>query len=310
MNAIKDIVLTIGENGNVIYANTSFYEQFGYHSRDLGGDNNNNNGSGVVNASHALTIGTVFPSILQVLHHSGSVSSTTTSNSNTVTQNYHNNSSTNAINVTNNIQESISSNNNSGTIYNQILKELEDGHSHALKGVTKNHKDTIDFECIITKTYIVLNGIDTIAYVLVGRKISNRLSSSSISNTGTEEEEEILGEFDKMLLDEQERTRFKEFCRNEKSEENMLFIESVLEYKSLKKPHERMIKQEYILNTFLSNDNLLNLSDEIFSEEIPLIRRGVGQIDLFDNLLVYIETVVCKDTFMRFKQQQTHLMYL
>ncbi|KAL9656046.1 hypothetical protein ABK040_007664 [Willaertia magna] len=313
MNAIKDIVITIGVNGNVLYANTSFYEQFGYSQRDVGNSDENQNN----NNNSCLMIGAIFPDILNTLQNTGSTSSLTTtvtgSNTNTITNNYQFNNnnnitiSTTTAPVTTN-KEDINA--NIGNIYTHILKELEDNRSHFLKGVTKNHKDTIDFECIITKTYIVLNGVDTIAYVLVGRKMSNRLSSSSLSNTVTEEEEEMLGEFDKMLLDEHERLRFKEFCKNEKSEENILFIESVLEYKALKKPHERMIKQEYILNTFLANATLLNLSDEMFTREVPLIRRGIGQVDLFDNLLIYVETIVCKDTYMRFKQQQTHLMYL
>ncbi|KAL9649510.1 hypothetical protein ABK040_003190 [Willaertia magna] len=303
MNAIKDIVITIGVDGNVLYANTSFYEQFGYSQRDLGNTEENLK----LNGNNCLTIGTIFPDILNNLQNTGSTSSLSSlSGSNNNTGSNYQFSNNNNITTAPSTRHDI----NSGNIYTYILKEFREGHSHLMKGVTKNHKDTIDFECIITKTYIVLNGVDTIAYVLVGRKMSNRLSSSSLSNTVTDEEEEMLGEFDKMLLDENERLRFKEFCKNEKSEENILFIESVLEYKALKKPHERMIKQEYILNTFLANATLLNLSDEMFTREVPLIRRGIGQVDLFDNLLIYVETIVCKDTYMRFKQQQTHLMYL
>ncbi|KAL9656051.1 hypothetical protein ABK040_007669 [Willaertia magna] len=303
MNAIKDIVITIGVDGNVLYANTSFYEQFGYSQRDLGNTEENLK----LNGNNCLTIGTIFPDILNNLQNTGSTSSLSSlSGSNNNTGSNYQFSNNNNITTAPSTRHDI----NSGNIYTYILKEFREGHSHLMKGVTKNHKDTIDFECIITKTYIVLNGIETVAYVLVGRKMSNRLSSSSLSNTVTDEEEEMLGEFDKMLLDENERLRFKEFCKNEKSEENILFIESVLEYKALKKPHERMMKQEYILNTFLANATLLNLSDEMFTREVPLIRRGIGQVDLFDNLLIYVETIVCKDTYMRFKQQQTHLMYL
>ncbi|KAL9652870.1 hypothetical protein ABK040_010902 [Willaertia magna] len=309
MNAIKDIVLTIGEGGNIIYANHSFYEQLGYNARNINGS---------VNNSQSLTIDVVFPYILNTLKTAGSTSSLSTTTT-TITNQHHHIPSIDNMSIVNSRENLITNENNNknnnneisvGNIYTIILRELEDGRSHIIKAATKNHKETIDFECIITKTYVIINNVETVAYVLVGRKLSNRFSSSSMTNTLSEEDEEILGEFDKMLLDEHERLKFKEFCRNEKSEENILFIESVLEYKNLKQPHERMIKQEYILNTFLSNENHLNLSDEIFTKELPIIKRGIGQVDLFDNLLIYVETTVCKDTFMRFKQQQTHLMYL
>ncbi|KAL9646772.1 hypothetical protein ABK040_001194 [Willaertia magna] len=294
MNAIKDIVLTVNLDGRILFANSSFYDHFNYTTLDIEG-------------LHNVTIIDLFPELTNNLTYL----------SNSKLNEVYNNKSTSSSSSNNN-------NNNNGInnveLIGKILQYLTNDEFHLLKAApSKKKNEFIEYECMFTKCKVVLqNNEQSKVYVVVARKRSNRnsLNSTSTSNLNSisEEEEdhemnEILTEFDKILLDEKEREKFKEYCKQEKSEENILFIEQVMFYKQLKEPYERMIKQEYIFNNFLLN-NSLNISSEMLNKELMRIKNGLGQVDLFDQLLQFVEITVCKDTFMRYKQQQHDLMYL
>ncbi|KAL9644935.1 hypothetical protein ABK040_004429 [Willaertia magna] len=278
LNGIKDVVLTVDLNGNILFANTSFYDQFGFKNSEIEG-------------VHNVSVCDIFPELLNTINNLSNSKLDEIYNKNPTVE-------------------------KKKELIGQILISLADNNFHLLRASARKKNEHIEFECLFTKSKVVISNVDTKVYVVVARKISNRFSqnssSTNIQSSHSEESEEMenmLNEFDKMLLDIKEREKFKEYCKQERSEENILFIEQVLEYKQLKQPHERMIKQEYIVNNFLLN-NSLNISSDLMNREVVRIQKGLGQIDLFDQLLVFVQTVVCKDTFMRYKQQQHDLMYL
>ena len=117
----------------------------------------------------------------------------------------------------------------SGEGLSQVISSYDDLMSHPFTGLTKKRK-TIDFDAYITKTKMTCG--DQHMFVFVGR-ISSQMLGSSISKSSSLFS--MDNEFDRLLLNPEEKERFKQFCRSEKSEENILFMEAVLDYKSGKK---------------------------------------------------------------------------
>lgn len=189
----------------------------------------------------------------------------------------------------------------------QVISSYDDLMSHPFTGVTKKRKN-IDFDAYITKSKI--SSGDQHMFVFVGR-ISSQMLGSSISKSSSLFS--MDNEFDRLLLNSEEKERFKQFCKSEKSEENMLFLEAVLEYKSFKHTHERMIKQENIIQTFLMEEKSslpINIAGHVVKKEMGVISKGVGQLDLFDKLFNAVKNNLALDTFSRYKVQQHNLQYL
>lgn len=185
----------------------------------------------------------------------------------------------------------------SGDSLGQVILSYDDQMTHPFTGLTKKRKN-IDFEAYITKAK--QNSSGQHMFVFVGRISSQLLGTIPKSGSLLSME----GEFDRLLLNPEEKEKFKTFCRNEKSEENMLFMDAVLEYKSLKQTHERMIKQEAIIRTFLKGEEsplAINVSGTIVKKELTLIEKGVGQLDLFDKLYQTVKNNLALDTYSRYK---------
>ena len=189
----------------------------------------------------------------------------------------------------------------------QVISSYDDLMSHPFTGVTKKRKN-IDFDAYITKSK--MSSGDQHMFVFVGR-ISSQMLGSSISKSSSLFS--MDNEFDRLLLNSEEKERFKQFCKSEKSEENMLFLDAVLEYKTFKHTHERMIKQESIIQTFLMEEKSsfpINLAGHVVKKEMGVIVKGVGQLDLFDKLFNAVKSNLALDTFSRYKIQQQNLQYL
>ena len=186
-----------------------------------------------------------------------------------------------------------------GDSLGQVISSYDDGMAHPFTGVTRKKK-SVDFDAYVTKTKI--GDEEQHMFVFVAR------ISSQMLGTNTSNKSAILdvdgSDFDKMMLNPDERELFKEFCRQERSEENILFLEAVLDYKSIKQTHERMIKQETIIQTFLLEEKSpfpINVSGTTVKKELAVIQKGVGQLDLFDNLFTSVKNFTSKDTYSRFK---------
>ncbi|KAG2381296.1 hypothetical protein C9374_006285 [Naegleria lovaniensis] len=186
-----------------------------------------------------------------------------------------------------------------GDSLGQVISSYDDQMTHPFTGLTKKRKN-IDFDAYVTKAKQGNSTNGQHMFVFVGRVSSQLLGTipKSGSLLGME------GEFDRLLLNPEEKEKFKLFCRNEKSEENMLFMDAVLEYKSLKHTHERMIKQEAIIRTFLKGEEsplAVNVSGAVVKKELTLIEKGVGQLDLFDKLYQTVKNNLASDTYSRYK---------
>ena len=95
----------------------------------------------------------------------------------------------------------------------------------------------------------------------------------------------ILNNFNKMMQNPQFKAQFNEFCVNEDSEENVLFLNDVEQYRCISKTRDRVIKQhETVLRYNNSQRYQLNVSNRVKQIEHPKIVSGYGQLDLFDDL--------------------------
>jgi len=112
-------------------------------------------------------------------------------------------------------------------------------------------------------------------------------------------------EFETMLRTPFYKEAFKEFCRKEMSEENILFLEAVEDYRLMTKTHERALKQQEIIDRFLKENGSspLNLSHSVLQRELFSIEKGCGQIDLFDQVEIVVRGMVMSDTFARFNAE-------
>jgi hypothetical protein len=106
---------------------------------------------------------------------------------------------------------------------------------------------------------------------------------------------------------------FSEKCEQEKSTENLLFLEHVAKYKKIKDEKQRLAKGKFIQDEFLNTGSKLevNVSRDIALVVVNSILNRDAPLDLFDNLEKEIELLV-NDTMMRHtntitkKSQENH----
>ncbi|KAL0490229.1 RGS9 [Acrasis kona] len=101
------------------------------------------------------------------------------------------------------------------------------------------------------------------------------------------------------------REDFWQYCIKERSKENVMFLQQVELYKLTKAAKDRVKLQNQIYQRFLlpTSEDLLNLSGKILDKELPLIKEGYAQRDLFDSLERFVRNMVVSDTFRRYNEQ-------
>ncbi|EFC36662.1 predicted protein [Naegleria gruberi] len=145
------------------------------------------------------------------------------------------------------------------------------------------------------------------AYMIVARNLSdqNEMKQTIKNKQDKLDEMKQHSDFDRYMTDPILRQQFKEFCTKERAEENVIFLEQVMEYKKLSRTHERAKKQKEIIEMFLSENSAtpINISKQVFTTEVKKILEGFGQLQLFDNLETIIKSMLILDKFKRFISQ-------
>jgi methyl-accepting chemotaxis protein len=143
------------------------------------------------------------------------------------------------------------------------------------------------------------------AYVVLARNLTEQKEMQESLEAHNDQIKNMAAqiEFDYMLRSPEMRDKFKEWCLMEQSEENILFIESVEEYRMIRQAHERAMFQQEIVDTYLKDTGTrpLNLGAKIKESEIFQLEKAVGQIDAFDNIESAIRLLMITDTFCRFQ---------
>ncbi|EFC38310.1 RGS domain-containing protein [Naegleria gruberi] len=139
-------------------------------------------------------------------------------------------------------------------------------------------------------------------YVIVARNMSEQVELRQAVKVQEQRMQDFkLGmEFERVMMNSNGREMFKE-C----SEENILFLEDILLYKSIKKTSDRAKKQAEILNKYLCDNSpyAINISQKVREKEVKNIAEGYGQIDLFISIEKVVKSMLLKDTFLRFSLQ-------
>ncbi|KAL9641700.1 hypothetical protein ABK040_013204 [Willaertia magna] len=125
----------------------------------------------------------------------------------------------------------------------------------------------------------------------------------NLNNNNNNSDKERL-EFQEMFDNHQSRKEFKEFCAKEHNDENICFLEDVLFYKSLENIQERLNMQKEMFDNYIKNDapkqlNISKIELETFSIKIS---KGLGDVDIFDDLQGIVIRNVIFDVFKRFKE--------
>ena len=117
---------------------------------------------------------------------------------------------------------------------------------------------------------------------------------------------QMVMSFDSMMQQPETYAQFKEYCDNCLCAENLEFLKEVLKFKSLSKINERNDMKDSIYNKFLKQGAIweLNLSKEVVENQSKRIVKGIGQVDLFDDLEHVVKRMLVHDVFRRFQQQQ------
>ncbi|KAL0483449.1 RGS7 [Acrasis kona] len=112
--------------------------------------------------------------------------------------------------------------------------------------------------------------------------------------------------FAKVWDDPVSRRDFWQYCAKERSTENVNFLQEIEVYRSTKAVDERVKLQNQILQKFLlpTSEQLLNLSAKILDKQLPLVKEGYAQRDLFDALGGFVRSMVVSDTFTRYMDQK------
>jgi PAS domain-containing protein len=111
--------------------------------------------------------------------------------------------------------------------------------------------------------------------------------------------------FDAQFLVESFRRQLLQFCRNEKSDENILFLEALLQYKK-KNVSDRVEMQRVIYEKYIkaSAPKQLNINQELAATVGMKLIKSVGDIDLFKDVEQAVKVLVVTDAYPRFLKEQ------
>jgi HAMP domain-containing protein len=163
---------------------------------------------------------------------------------------------------------------------------------------TTRFKEKIPVSIRVTTTKIIIDDEPTEALVITAQ---NNTEESAMKNKLQKMQDDL--DFKEMWKNPIRRAAFGKFCEHEKSSENFMFVEQVEAYRVMHNVTERVKKQHEILSKFLnpSGEYQINVSGTVLERELPLIKEGYAQRDLFDKLLKFVNNMIASDTFRRFK---------
>ncbi|KAL0485558.1 regulator of G-protein signaling [Acrasis kona] len=115
----------------------------------------------------------------------------------------------------------------------------------------------------------------------------------------TRQEIKESDDFEKLNDDPVRKAHFLNFCKNECSTENIMFLNDVDVYKRIKNSAERFKKQTEIISRYLQPLKL-NLSAYATQVVLPIVLAGYAQVDLFDKLAEIVKVLIVTDTYSRF----------
>jgi hypothetical protein len=145
-------------------------------------------------------------------------------------------------------------------------------------------------------------------YVIVAHDMTDNQSMQEklMSNHEAIQTMQSIIDFNKMLRSPELRADFLKYCETEMSDENLLFLVAVDEYRHTLDAHVRFEKQNQISQIFLdqTGSKPLNLSSKVFEVAKHDIANGCGQFDLFDKLEKVVSEMVIKDTWFRYSSKK------
>lgn len=109
---------------------------------------------------------------------------------------------------------------------------------------------------------------------------------------------------DYVIDDNEQRAKFKEFAATEMCDEGLLFIEQVLEYKSLKRSDKRILKANQILSSYIERGSQfeVNINDMLRQELKHQLSKNGPITELFDPIATDIKLFALHDCFLRYKK--------
>jgi CHASE1-domain containing sensor protein len=132
---------------------------------------------------------------------------------------------------------------------------------------------------------------------------SDDYKKTVIDRSATDLQSEL--EFCEILYHPEKRSGFKRYCIQHQNEENILFVEAVLEYKLVESTSDRVRIQQQILDNFLKEKGKyeLNIARCHVNDELPILSNGLGQLDTFDNLFKIVCVQLRVDVFNGYKRE-------
>jgi CHASE1-domain containing sensor protein len=113
--------------------------------------------------------------------------------------------------------------------------------------------------------------------------------------------------FDEHMKDENFKTQLWNHCEEQKTVENLEFLELVQNYKKMS-VEERIEAQLVIFNTYIAHDSSrqLNLIGDIIEETRLKVENGLGDISTFDEVVLYVKDMLILDVLPRFRKSQRY----
>ncbi|KAL0477536.1 regulator of G-protein signaling [Acrasis kona] len=167
---------------------------------------------------------------------------------------------------------------------------------------------------VIVRTLDSSDDLEEEAYVIVARNLSDREKLLDNIENQKRHLSNMLkhAEFDAHFhKDEKFRKAFLAFCKNNRTEENGLFLEEVRRYKK-SAVEKRAEKQFYIFSNFIKigSPHQLNISSELSTHMESRLNKSLGDSDLFNNIEELIKSEIVVDLYPRFLNQEKKKSYV
>ncbi|KAL9646184.1 hypothetical protein ABK040_008057 [Willaertia magna] len=288
VNSINDILITVKQNGNIAHCNTSFYKLFHFNESDM--------------LKGIVTISKVIPSLEEDLNNLFK------DVTNKILQSKQQNSS-----LKKEIDTVITYPSKHVIAFSKHGKEIPvlinfnfcTLYVNDLFKLPKGSRKRISFETI-SKTKMFEKELVCIVTLHVDASILQSMQQQQHNQQVDEGNSSERMEFYEMFSNLQKRKEFKEFCIKERNEENVCFLEDIELYKSLTNTNERVTMQNEVFDKYLGQDSIkqLNVSKEVFETQLIKIAKGLGELELFDELEKAVIDNMLYDVFKRWLQVQ------
>ena len=109
-------------------------------------------------------------------------------------------------------------------------------------------------------------------------------------------------EFDKEFKNEAFRREIYEHCKKERNEENVEFLELVLQYRSAAL-EDRVEMQKKIYEKFIATGGKkqLNISTDLSNGVAAKMEKFLGDEDVFETVETFVKTMLMQDSYARLK---------